>query len=658
MKKILSISALCFLTIINAQVSGDLISVEKKMDLTDVTLAQAFTPNSELTGDSFPTEITSTVAQNAKGLQAYKIVYWTKNYIGKLVKASGLVTLPRVNYQLSTVVHLHGTTINRDAVPSNFTKNPFLIVDLYYASNGYIVISPDYLGMGEGEKYHLFVNDKTQTSSSYDLVIATNKFLSTLGIKRYNEYFITGYSQGGHAAMGFAKFNATKNTTPLNIKYLYPGSGPYDLSDTTLNKSFFEKDIFPIASILPIILNSCHQMGYKQYENDPAEILTAEYVEDYKKHILSGNYNILWGGSNWRKLMRPEAISAVQNNMNHPLRNCLRESDNYRWYNKYPTTLSTASLDLFIPPQNATKAQDVQRSYYPWWDLSKYQVNAEVGLPYGHAGAFIPWLVNSTYTFNTKRSGGFFNVIAMAQATSNTNQKTVNPITESKLTSSVHPKTLLQEMGFEKVNILDISNKNIQTASTLEHLKEGSYLLTAISDKGEKTFIPYQKQSPINLPFDEVFKNSTSEHFVGNLSSIPDLKNVFIWDENKTLVKSYSNSDILNGNLVITKNELQHGNYQVEIISGMGRNLMVALENKAIAILESTKVYSENQIIKVVSSQTITSVEIYDMSGKILASQKISAKNYTSSTIYNKGIYIVKIQYQNGNKEQVKVILK
>ncbi len=104
---------------------------------------------------------------------------------------------PNVNMKLSTVVSDHGTTDSRYNVPSHFkgTLTAGFVVELSYVLNGYILMAPDYVGMGDGEGVHPYVDYATEAGATIDFVTAANKVLAQLGVKRYDEYFLAGYSQ-------------------------------------------------------------------------------------------------------------------------------------------------------------------------------------------------------------------------------------------------------------------------------------------------------------------------------------------------------------------------------------------------------------------------------------------------------------------------------
>ena len=92
--------------------------------------------------------------------------------------------------------------------------------------------------------------------ATIDFITAANKVLGQLGVKRYDEYFLAGYSQGAHAAMSTLKRLSISNPNNIKFKYAYMGDGPYDFSGVTLNKGVLEKDIYPFTSFLANVLNT------------------------------------------------------------------------------------------------------------------------------------------------------------------------------------------------------------------------------------------------------------------------------------------------------------------------------------------------------------------------------------------------------------------
>ncbi len=101
----------------------------------------------------------------------YKIVYATVDARGRPDTASGLITLPtNRNLRYPIGVYMHGTVSNREAVPSRPVSGAQLltserILTAALATNGYIVVAPDYIGLGDSEGFHPYVHAASEASA-------------------------------------------------------------------------------------------------------------------------------------------------------------------------------------------------------------------------------------------------------------------------------------------------------------------------------------------------------------------------------------------------------------------------------------------------------------------------------------------------------------
>ena len=68
-----------------------------------------------------------------------------------------------------------------------------------------MVIIPDYIGLGKGDKFHLYQNSESEATASIDMLLAIQELNIEFGIKINKQLFLTGYSQGGHACMATHK---------------------------------------------------------------------------------------------------------------------------------------------------------------------------------------------------------------------------------------------------------------------------------------------------------------------------------------------------------------------------------------------------------------------------------------------------------------------
>lgn len=635
-----------------AQQPGDVVSAEQKLDLTPQGVINFIANN---LGEQNAPEFSSYLSSFNVGLKGYKITYYTKNENNILVKATGLLMYPNVPFKLSTVVSDHGTTDSRYNVPSNFkgALTAGFVVELSYVLNGYILMAPDYVGMGTGDGVHPYVDYATEAGATIDFIRAANKVLAQLNIKRYDEYFLAGYSQGAHAAMSTLKRLSISNPDNIKFKYAYMGDGPYDFSGVTLNKGILEKDFYPFTSFVANVVNSCNNTGYKTYNNDISEVISAEYLDKYNYHVVQDNGGLLWGPVIWRKLFTGSFVNDVTNNPNNKLRQCLKPKDVYDWYNKTPMTLGHSTVDLAIPPENTSKTIDVQRGYYPWWDLNKYKLDSFYWGPLGHVGGILPFTLASNAKFNILRSGGLLNEWAIAgsifgkQNAEKTSEKPA--LFSSQIKPDLGTMQLLEITDFnqEKTQKKTADNRNLAT------LKDGVYLLKVL-DNNESKIIPYIKNTPKQVAENEIIQSATLSVLQLKVDQ-DELSSVNIFDENKSLIKSISQKQYREAGGIDVQ-DLENKNYTFEVVTPY-YNLQFS---KAIGGTSSSEnnadIFAQKQQIIAKAGNGIKNISIYSISGSLILQQEINQPLFESRSLES-GVYLVQITLSNGKVINKKVKL-
>lgn len=635
-----------------AQQAGDVVSAEQKLDLTPQGVINFIANN---LGEQNAPEFSSYLSSFNVGLKGYKITYYTKNENNALVKATGLLMYPNVPFKLSTVVSDHGTTDSRYNVPSNFkgALTAGFVVELSYVLNGYILMAPDYVGMGSGDGVHPYVDYATEAGATIDFITAANKVLAQLNIKRYDEYFLAGYSQGAHAAMSTLKRLSISNPNNIKFKYAYMGDGPYDFSGVTLNKGILEKDFYPFTSFVANVVNSCNNTGYKTYNNDISEVISAEYLDKYNYHVVQDNGGLLWGPVIWRKLFTSSFVNDVTSNPNNKLRQCLKPKDVYDWYNKTPMTLGHSTVDLAIPPENTSKTIDVQRGYYPWWDLNKYKLDSFYWGPLGHVGGILPFTLASNAKFNTLRSGGLLNEWAIAgsvfgkQAAEKTSEKPV--LFSSQIKPDLGTMQLVEITDFnqEKTQRRAADNRNLSA------LKDGVYLLKVL-ENNENKIIPYIKNTPKEVAENEIVQSATPSVLQLKVNQ-DELSSVNIFDENKTLIKSISQKQYREtGGINIQ--DLENKSYTFEVVTPY-YNLQFS---KAIGGMSSSEnkadIFTQKQQIIAKAGNDIKNISIYSISGSLIIQQEVNKPLFESRNLES-GVYLVQMTLSNGKVINKKVKL-
>ncbi len=175
------------------------------------------------------------------GIVAYRVLYRTVNAAGQPTRASGLVAFPTGRArQLHLVDYGHGTTAYKLDVPSSFglDANRDGLEGRWsselFASAGFAVAEPDYIGMGAGPGRPQYMVAKAEVSASLDLLRAAKVIASRRGDRLAPGVLVTGFSQGGAAAMAVGRALQLGAQPGFRPRALAPVSGPYDLPGAQL----------------------------------------------------------------------------------------------------------------------------------------------------------------------------------------------------------------------------------------------------------------------------------------------------------------------------------------------------------------------------------------------------------------------------------------
>lgn len=169
-------------------------------------------------------------------LNLYKVAYRSIDSNGNNAVLSGLVIVPSNGAPNGLVVFNHGTTVYNNNMPSRFlgmTKGlePESAM-LAFASGGYAIAMPDYIGQGDHTGGHPHPANVTNSRACIDLKPArTVARRNNLNIG--NSMYITGYSEGGGVAMAQVRELERSNDPAHSVAAAAPASGPYDLSGAT-----------------------------------------------------------------------------------------------------------------------------------------------------------------------------------------------------------------------------------------------------------------------------------------------------------------------------------------------------------------------------------------------------------------------------------------
>ncbi|MEO1713653.1 MAG: lipase family protein, partial [Bacteroidota bacterium] len=360
--------AMSLSTASQAQNRGDVISTSV---IFDFSKSQTQNSINGIIPINLPNWVVNLLTDIDYGTKGYKVNYWTVDFDNNMVPASGLVVVPKsysCNHDM--FVYCHGTVFEKDQVPSNFSgagDGVEIIFGLIYGGNGYLTVMPDYLGLGDSPEFHLYVDEKTETTATVDLMKAAQNLSNTNGWGLTGDVLLSGYSQGGHAGMSvFKSISQTNQPNGLNdIATVGLGSGPYDLSNTQYN-FILDDPFYPTREYILYTIASC-QEAYGNIYTEPEDILKDPYAELYTTEILGQTGNTAWVPSPYADMFQPGVYSNYVNNPNNPLKQCLAQSDVADWYNTTNSAFYYCTGDEQVDYHNSLVAEDEMEDNLPWY---------------------------------------------------------------------------------------------------------------------------------------------------------------------------------------------------------------------------------------------------------------------------------------------------
>lgn len=296
------------------------------------------------------------------GTSARPFTYETVDPYGLPITASALLVLPRdTNGPLPLVSMQHGTIPYRIGAPSQPVGGVsgdlhFSFWAYAFASQGYAVVVPDYLGLGNSPGYQAYLHARSEATCVVDALRAGRSLCASNEVTLNGRLFLTGYSQGGHVTMAAHREIESFHADEFLVTASAPCAGPYDLGGVTIesilaNPNYMAPPFFAImlASYLPL-----YQLG---------ETLEEVLAEPYRRTLpplLDGVRGLgaiaVAMPADVAAILRPDFQSDFRTNVFNPLRQALLENNTYAWTPKAPVRLVHCQGDEIVTFANAEVA--------------------------------------------------------------------------------------------------------------------------------------------------------------------------------------------------------------------------------------------------------------------------------------------------------------
>lgn len=288
----------------------------------------------------------------------YDITYYTRWHDGSLIRATGLYYLPRDSKKpVAELLYDHGTRIGRGRHPKPGGEEN---ICLAFAMDGYAVMQPDYIGLGTGDKFHLYQHAESEGQAGVDMIFAARELNDSLHIRTSGQLFITGYSQGGHASLATHRLIEQKYADRLHVTASSPMSGAYDMCGVQGEVMFHP---YGNPHYLPYLLAGFNEV----YHIVPD-------INKIYKHPYDSLVPLLFDGQHSIKaidrqlppipkdMINDDFVKAFVADSNHPLRIALRENSLCDWVPQAPVQLCYCDSDKQVTPLNAIVAYKTMKS--------------------------------------------------------------------------------------------------------------------------------------------------------------------------------------------------------------------------------------------------------------------------------------------------------
>ena len=325
----------------------------------------------------------------------YDITYKTRWHDGTCILASGLVFVPHGEVKpMPEVVYHHGTRIEKGR-HKHLGGEDYLCLAL--AVDGYLVLQPDYIGLGYGEKFHLYQQYKSLGQATVDMIYAVRELNDTLHVKLNDQLFLTGYSEGGYAAVAANKF-IQESFPDLKVTATSGNSGAYDMGGVQ-SEVMFRKYSNP--HYLPYILN-----GFNEVYHIVPDI-NAVYKPPFDTLIpkmFSGGHNL--GDIDKvlpeipKDMVRDTFVNLYVNDPNFPMHKALADNSLCNWKPENPIQLCYCDKDEQVNYRNSFVARDEMKKRG-----AKHITLRDGGKKYGHYKCAIFASMYSKLYFDSFRKG-------------------------------------------------------------------------------------------------------------------------------------------------------------------------------------------------------------------------------------------------------------
>lgn len=287
----------------------------------------------------------------------YRLDYETFDHRDLAARASGAVAVPAGVASAPLLSYQHGTLFKTNDAPSSPNAADQLPA-LAFATEGYVVAMPDYLGLGGlSPPLHPYLHARSEAVAAVDMLRACRSFMGTLMPGVLNgKLFVAGYSQGGHATLALHRELEQRHPDEFTLTASAPMAGPYDLRGVMASRLLSDEAYANPAYVPYLILGLDTVYGFIQ---DPGDVFADPYAATVPpmfdgSHSASEINAVLPAVP--LDMFEPAYVSDMTNDPNNGLMLALATNSLCDWAPAATTRLYHCSGDTVVPFENSAVA--------------------------------------------------------------------------------------------------------------------------------------------------------------------------------------------------------------------------------------------------------------------------------------------------------------
>ena len=321
----------------------------------------------------------ASLPRTTRAVEMFKVRYNSRDERGRRVVLSGLLALPRGGAPKGLVVFNHGTTADRAASPSRFKgeskASETSLAMLAFASGGYAVAMPDYLGLGDHGGAHPYPLGSINARAAIDIISPAREIMVRSGEESGSRLFVTGYSEGGAVSMWTVRVLERENKSDLRVFSAAHLSGPYDLSGVTrqslLSPTSKAEEFVPRLYLLANMVFYDHKSRGTRLTNYFKPAMANTVSNAFGRNVSDKNIikrlaltaTLMRANNRLDRVLDARFLRALQTNdsRNFVIR-ALKQNDTFSWSPRTPMLLVALQNDSIVTSQNTTKTLRAMRA--------------------------------------------------------------------------------------------------------------------------------------------------------------------------------------------------------------------------------------------------------------------------------------------------------